>query len=264
MWIDLVEFQSWTEDDLMSFVVRQEWWKWADGILTNMGSRTMGSPILPLVDGKPRYTDPKLETGTIPIWLEEYKEKDDPLPVASDPVFLAWLRHTASEMVGGPVSIIFSADGKTVRARHCTQASNSEVYGPSEAHALVGFISRVYGYTDRKTAVISLDDRSSWGNIPISAEPRVVNGFEVYSDWVMPDPPIKGAYACFQFHGTDGISLFWWHPEWGRYANEHSAWTRAKELGFDCYINDNPLCDPDSGSNYKACEDAYRELGFKG
>ncbi len=99
---------------------------------------------------------------------------------------------------------------------------------------------------------------------------RRVNGFEIYPDWKMPEPPEEGMYACFVFHGGDGMELFWWHPSWGRWPSTTAAWNKAweaKRAGKEwANLDDhNPLIEPDTGGSRRPeCETAYRQLGFEG
>jgi len=91
---------------------------------------------------------------------------------------------------------------------------------------------------------------------------REVNGFEVVDGWTMPEAPAEGLVPYVAFHGGDGLSLFWWHPSWGRWASDGVAFEKVRELGVDDYIED-PLVRPDTGGHlYKDCMAAYAELGF--
>ena len=101
---------------------------------------------------------------------------------------------------------------------------------------------------------------------PDKDEPRKTSsGMEVTPGWVMPDPPRPGMTACFELHGGDGWALFWWDNAWGEFANSNIAYGKAREEGIDHYIDDTPLVHPDTGgANYKATEEALRELGFDG
>lgn len=85
---------------------------------------------------------------------------------------------------------------------------------------------------------------------------REVNGFEVVQGWTMPESPTPHPkwVPVAVFHGTDGVSLFWWDRESSRFPG-----TGPKDPRH--YIED-PLVNPDAGWNYKACEQAYKELGF--
>lgn len=93
--------------------------------------------------------------------------------------------------------------------------------------------------------------------------PRIVGGFEVVAGWTMPDPPREGLEPYVQFHGGDGRSLFWWDPTWGKWANEGAAYGRSRAEGFESYMDTEVLVSPDTGgAGYKACMEAYVELGF--
>lgn len=95
---------------------------------------------------------------------------------------------------------------------------------------------------------------------------RRVHGFEVRPGFEMPAPPRPGLVPCFQFHGPDGMSLFWWDDGWGPYPACYKSWQMCEMNGIDHYeIGDcEPLVNPDTGgSRYKDCAAALRELGFR-
>lgn len=92
--------------------------------------------------------------------------------------------------------------------------------------------------------------------------PRVVNGFEVVEGWEMPEPPVKGAIPCVQFHGGDGSERFWWHPDWSIFPNANVSWRELKSFVIPEF--EDPLIDPDTGgARWKECQEAYVELGFR-
>ena len=93
---------------------------------------------------------------------------------------------------------------------------------------------------------------------------RRVNGFEVVEGWEMPVPPRAGMTPCVQFHGGDGLALFWWDSAWGEFPTCFQAWRKMREEGLEDTLQDaDPLIEPDTGGhNYKACAGAYAELGF--
>jgi hypothetical protein len=97
-------------------------------------------------------------------------------------------------------------------------------------------------------------------------KPRYLHGFEIEEKWEMPEPPREGLIPCFDFHGCDGLSLYWWDESWGKYPSFLKAWEMIEAEGIeDTLSNENPVIDPDTGgAMYKSCMDAFRELGFNG
>lgn len=81
---------------------------------------------------------------------------------------------------------------------------------------------------------------------------RRVCGFRVRAGWGMPDPPQPGLVPVVMFHGGDGLGFHWGDPE--------KPWREVEEFDSDKH---DPLMEHDTGSGYKACQEAYAELGFE-
>jgi hypothetical protein len=86
---------------------------------------------------------------------------------------------------------------------------------------------------------------------------RSINGFRLQDGWQMPEPPRPGMKPVMVMHGTDGLSVFWWDPAESKYPPPFPKDT--SHLFGDL---EDPFVEHDTGSNYKACADAYHQLGF--
>lgn len=97
-------------------------------------------------------------------------------------------------------------------------------------------------------------------------KPRYINGFEVEEGWTMPDPPREGLIPCVDFHGSSGYNLYWWDESWGDYPSFFQAFDKFEKEGIDNTLEDEcPILSPDTGGcMWKACYQAFIELGFKG